>query len=251
MWPLIRAFRLNGDVYSSFASTIYNRPINKMDNPKERQVGKTCILGLGYGMGPDKFRARIKLDAGVEIDENEAKRIVYLYRETYSGIKALWDNASALLPQMAQGYEGIPPFAPFLKIKKNRIVLPSGLSIQYPNLRYAIVRTDHGDRKEWFYDVYKKKNSEPVKLYGGKLIENISQALAGEITKIAIESAQNKSLSVVGQVHDEIITVSDEDSASRDAILLRQSMELPLSWWTELNLVAEVGVGDNWYEAKA
>jgi len=243
---LIRAFLNSEDVYSSFATTVYNRPITK-SNKIERTVGKTCILGLGYGMGWVKFQMKIKMDTGINLPENEARRIVSLYRDTYS-IPTLWDNASRLLPLMANGDRGILPFAPFMSFSGNTLVLPSGLKIQYPNLRQ--VDGDKG-HKEWVYDVYKKKDSEPVKLYGGKLIENICQALAGEITKIAIERSIEKGLQVVGQVHDEIIVVSDTTKKEVDRQALYEAMAAPIPWWPDLKLAAEIGTGDNWSNAKA
>jgi DNA polymerase I-like protein with 3'-5' exonuclease and polymerase domains len=49
------------DIYSKFASDVYERPIDKSIDKVERFVGKTCILGLGYGMGKDKFKSTLKL----------------------------------------------------------------------------------------------------------------------------------------------------------------------------------------------
>lgn len=252
---LVAAFLGNKDVYSEFASTVYGHPVNKKDNSLERKVGKTCILGLGYGMGTDKFQFRIKQDAGIELpwrthqdgsrNNHEARRIVQLYRNTYASIPLLWNNAAALIPQMIEGYTNFVPFAPFLRTEKNALVLPSGLRIQYPNLRWQ------PETEEWIYDVYKRKyDAEGAKLYGGKLIENICQALAGEICKIAIERAEEAGLRVVGQVHDEILVVSSANEAHNASDVLQTCMEKPISWWSDLRLGAEVHSGPNWQEAK-
>lgn len=243
---LIRQFVGGEDVYSSCASTVYGHAVDKLTYPKERQVGKTCILGLGYGMGVSKFQDRIKLDAGIELSDEEAKRIVYLYRETYESIPTLWHNASAILPLMASGGRGILPFAPFMQYEKEALILPSGLRIQYPNLRSEKI----GKYTEWFYDVYKRKYKEPVKLYGGKLIENICQALAGEITKIAIERILDAGITVVGQVHDEILCVSPVGAVDKTTSGVREIMERSIPWWPDLKLAAEVKYGNNWKEAK-
>ena len=192
------------------------------------------------------FRGKIWLDAGIELDHGEADRIVHLYRETYEAIPMLWRNAAALLPLMQTGGHGIVPFAPFMQYEKEALILPSGLKIQYPNLRHEKI----GKYTEWFYDVYKKKDSEPVKIYGGKLIENISQALAGEITKIAIERAISAGLTVVGQVHDEILCVTTEKEADITTGRVRKIMEQTIPWWPELKLSAEVRNGNNWKESK-
>jgi DNA polymerase bacteriophage-type len=242
---IVSGFLQEDDIYSQFASTVYGRPINKKDNPRERQVGKTCILGLGYNMGAKKFKLRIKQDAGITIDDKEAYRIVNLYRSTYGNIPLLWRNAGNLLPQMVEGNTSFIPFAPFLRLERNAIKLPSGLRIQYPNLRYK------SDVDEWVYDVYKRKyDAEGVKLYGGKIIENICQALAGEICKIAINRAEERGLRVVGQVHDEILVVSPQERAERDINTLMECMQTPISWWPTLRLSAEVHSGKSWAEAK-
>ncbi len=252
---LNEAFLSNKDVYSEFASTIYGHSVNKRDNPLERKVGKTCILGLGYGMGTEKFQFRIKQDAGIELPWrmtreghpyfHEAQRIVQLYRTTYASIPVLWKNAESLIAQMIEGYVNFVPFAPFIKTEKNAIVLPSGLRIQYPNLRWQ------PETEEWVYDVYVRKyDVSSAKLYGGKIIENICQALAGEICKIAIERAEAMGLNCVGQVHDEIIVVGKQDAIKKDGQNLQEAMEAPISWWPELRLGAEVHTGPNWQEAK-
>jgi DNA polymerase len=252
---LISAFLENQDVYSNFAETVYGHHVDKHNQPLERKVGKTCILGLGYGMGTDKFQFRIKQDAGIELpwrmnqdgskNLHEARRIVQLYRTTYASIPALWKNAESLIAQMIEGYVNFVPFAPFIKTEKNAIVLPSGLRIQYPNLRWQ------PETEEWVYDVYVRKyDVSSAKLYGGKIIENICQALAGEICKIAIERAEAMGLNCVGQVHDEIIVVGKQDAIKKDGQNLQEAMEAPISWWPELRLGAEVHTGPNWQEAK-
>ena len=76
---LIEAFRTGRDVYSEFATEIYGYPVNKKDHPLERFVGKTCILGLGYGMGWKKFQHKMATE-GVIFTDQEARRIVALYR---------------------------------------------------------------------------------------------------------------------------------------------------------------------------
>jgi len=244
--PLLMAdFIANADVYSAFASTVYGHPVNKKDNPLERKVGKTCILGLGYGMGAVKFQAKIKQETGIVLEDRDAFRIVNLYRDTYKSIALLWQNAAALIPQMIDGYAQFVPFAPFLRIERSSLVLTSGLRIQYPNLRYQ------NETTEYYYDVYRRKyDAEPMKLYGGKFIENICQALAGEICKIAIEKAEDRGLRCVGQVHDEIIVVAPIGVAETQRTILQECMEAPISWWPQLRLGAEVHIGPNWADAK-
>lgn len=236
---LIKAIRDGVDVYSEFASKIYRRTITEYDK-KERQFGKAAILGLGYGMGAVKFAKTVKLQ-GMEVSEEMAKQTVYLYRDHYTYVPNFWKMCEVVIQMMANGQNGFfPGFSP-IKIKKNALVLPSGLEIKFPNLR------KEGD--EWIYDKFKSQvtKTDKVKLYGGKLTENICQALAGEICKEAISRLIRVGCSPSGQVHDELLLVASESNTRQK---LEKAMTDRLSWWPELVLDAEIGWGQNWLEAK-
>lgn len=236
------------DIYSDFASLKYGRKITKADKI-ERQFGKCSILGLGYNMGAKKFKLTVKNQTGMDISEDEARKTVDLYRTTYFNVPKLWEQAHALLPLISTGMIGCIWFAPFIKVKQNMLVLPSGLTIKYPNLRQV--------GKDWVYDVYHKTyEAETTNLYGGKIIENICQALAGELCREAIQRAEECDLTVVGQVHDEILCVAPDDdnelfrTAPECAELLKACMERAPKWLPTLRLKSEVGYGKNWNEAK-
>lgn len=238
---LISSLRAGVRVYSEFASMLYGRPINKDDNPAEDAFGKEAILGLGYNMGAKKFKDRIKTVLKKEIPQDEAWSIVKLYRETYFNVPKLWDACGGLIPLIASGNISCLYFAPFLKVRKNAIILPSGLPIQYPNLRQV--------GGEWVYDKYTKKyESEPVKLYGGKVVENICQGLAGDLLKLAIEAAESNGLPCVGSVHDEALGLHTD--AKKGMTILKAAMEKSPTWWPDLKLKAEVHSGKNWNQAK-
>ena len=103
---LVEAFKTGFDIYSEFASKIYMCPVNKKSEPLKRFVGKTCILGLGYGMGVDKFRLKMAQE-GIIMDRDEAARIVYLYRETYPKIPALWKILETLATRIMTDPSGL------------------------------------------------------------------------------------------------------------------------------------------------
>ena len=228
------------DLYCDFASLKYGRKITKADKI-ERQFGKGAILGLGYNMGAKKFKATIKAQTGMDISEEEAWKTVDLYRSTYFNVPKLWEQAHNLLPLISGAKISCLWFAPFIKVQRNTLVLPSGLHIQYPNLRQI------GD--EWVYDIYKKAyEAETTKLYGGKVIENICQALAGELCKEAIERAEIAGLHPVGQVHDEILCIDMNPDFAVGK--LKACMEQPPKWMPTLRLKSEVSHGKNWNEAK-
>ena len=200
-------------------------------------------------MEAKKFKATIKAQTGTDISQEEAWKTVDLYRTTYFNVPKLWEQAHALLPLIASGKIGCIWFAPFIKVRKGMLVLPSGLTVQYPNLRQV------GD--DWVYDIYKKVyEAETTKIYGGKIVENLCQALAGELCKEAIERAVSVDLTTVAQIHDEIICVEKKNdmelfrTADEAALLLKACMEKAPRWLPTLKLKAEVGVGSNWGNAK-
>lgn len=229
------------DVYAAFASEFYGKKVAPKEPTPERFFGKCAILGLGYGMGGEKFQKTVKQQLKQDITEGAAYGAVKFYRSTYFNVPKLWEACSSLIPLVAEGRIGSLYFTPFIKVRRNALVLPSGLAIQYPNLRRV------GD--EWVYDVYRKKyESEPTKLYGGKMVENICQGLAGELCKEAIERAEAAGLECVGAVHDEILALSPEGDIA--AATLKAAMEKSPKWWPEIRLKAEVGYGRNWNNAK-
>lgn len=232
---------IEGDAYSAFASNYYGRKITKADKA-ERRFGKEAILGLGYGMGYRKFKDRVKLKTGQDISKEEAERGVNLYREMYSKVPALWEFLDGLIPYIASGKQAICPLP--IRLGYQYIELPSGLKLRYPNLRQI---DGQRGRKEWIYDVYKKGNLEQAKLYGGKVLENISQALAGELCK---EAAMKFGDRLTGLVHDEIHVLAKKGLQLETKMALQRAMTVSPKWFPELKLKCEVGVGPNWGEAK-
>jgi DNA polymerase len=238
------------DIYSDFASLKYGRKITKADKV-ERQFGKCSILGLGYNMGAKKFKLTVKNQTGMDISEDESWKTVDLYRSTYFNVPKLWEQTHALLPLISTGSVGCIWFAPFLKVVKGAIILPSGLPIRYPNLRFGwyLDKKANKKREGWHYDAFfKTHEAEPVGIYGGMVIENICQALAGELCKEAIQRAATAGLHPVGAVHDEILCIDkDPDYATEK---LKSCMEHAPNWMPTLKLKAEVSWGEDWNSAK-
>jgi DNA polymerase III epsilon subunit-like protein len=230
------------DLYCGYASDYYGRTITKNDM-LERAFGKEAMLGLGYQMGATKFAARVKIKIGTVLDEVAGRNAIDLYRTKYWHVPALWQLLQDKIPLLARKESWVLPNLVAIKGRNGEVVLPSGLTLKYPNLRKVITGPN---RSEWIYDG--KENV--TNLYGGKLLENISQALAGEICKIGIERAEKAGLTVVGQVHDEIVCIAKDEDATMARLTLQKAMEAPIPWWPYLRLKAEVGVGQDWREAK-
>jgi DNA polymerase len=235
---LVDAFEKGEDVYKIMASSIYNKDITQITKD-ERFVGKTTILGSGYGMGGKKFQAQLK-NFNVDIAEEEASRIVSVYRETYEWIPVLWQKAhkslDAILNDQAMdlGRGGV------LKVEgKKGIRLPNGLYIKYPNLRQ--VENEQG-KLEYVYDTKKGKATIPNRIYGGKVVENVCQALARIIIGYQMLIIAKK-YKVVMTVHDAIAVVVPEAEKETAQEFVEMCMRLRPDWALELPLNCESGVG--------
>ena len=260
---LLSAFREGRDVYSEFASEVYGRPITKRDK-LERFVGKTSVLGLGYQTGGPKLRHTLFIGNGgvsVPVDLDEALRIVRRYRCAYPEIPALWARGEYLLARMMVdgGDPGVLRFvqtrdiacvAPFPVIEHTHdaLWLPNGMPIAYPRLRREDRLLPNGNRNTgYMYDgPYKPKH-----IYGGKLVENVTQALARIVVMdIAIRVQHETGFHPFLSTHDSLDYVVPEDEAAWwDGYLAAEFARVP-TWAMGLPLASEGGWGPNLADAE-
>ncbi len=247
---LVEDFRKNVDIYSKFASEVYGYSVQKETHPTERFVGKTCILGLGYGMGAEKFKGTLKIGVGgisVDLPLSEAQRVVKLYRDSYPYIAKLWKQGQEALESMIAGHEYELGEAIKLKCKDSKIWLPNGMFINYPNLRKS--------GNEFLYD----SRYGPNKIYGGKVIENVVQALArivvfDQMAKIDQEfrklDTPAKRHKVCLTVHDEIVAVVPKDYVEEAVHFMGKVMMQTPSWCSDLPVSFEADSGDSYGDCK-
>jgi hypothetical protein len=152
------------DLYCDFASQIFGKVVTK-DDEKERFIGKTGELGLGYGCGPSTFGNMLRVQGGMKVEEQELQRVVNLYRETHKQVQNRWRNMdSEILPAIAKGEVGRPVdvYGWFLTNDRQGFSLPGELGVQY----HSLSKNDDG---EWKYQLGKLW---PY-IYGGKGWENV------------------------------------------------------------------------------
>lgn len=233
---LTEAFRDGKDVYKLMASAIYGKPVEEISK-EERFVGKTTILGSGYGMGAVKFQAQLKT-FGTEINEGEAKHIVDVYRSTYPMIPKLWERGGEAIEAMANN-QSVPFGNGCVAVSgKQGILMPNGLYQRYPNLRLML---DDNGKHQYMYDAKRGLN----KIYGGKLVENICQGLArciiGEqMIRIA------KRYRVVLTVHDAVACVVKEEEVDEALAYVEECMRWVPDWAEGLPLNCEAGYGKSY-----
>jgi DNA polymerase len=257
---LLDAFANGRDVYSEFASTFYRMNVTKADKIR-RFVGKTSILGLGYGMGGPRFRHTLFIGNGgvsVAIDFQEANRLVYHYRREYPEIPKLWENAGWMLEWMIKQLQPIDPavvvrsliraeshgFSSVIRPSAEGLWLPNGLCIAYPNLRHhQSLQADGSTRREVVYD---NPYGIPKKLFGGKVVENVSQALARIIiTDIVVRVKERTKWLPFMTTHDSLDYCVPESEAQLFDDLLDQEFRVRPAWARDLPLASEGGFGRN------
>lgn len=249
---LVEAFRQKRDVYSEFASEVYDRTITKADKV-ERFVGKTCILGLGYGMGAEKLRRTLEIGQGgisVKIYIHEAQRIVQVYRKKNWKITQLWQKCGNMLGAMVRGHSG--ELTPWLPYEPDGIRLPSGFKLGYPLLRmegsgFAYVADQRSFRNAMTNKVVPDAESkvEWTKIYGGKVAENLIQALAAIVIREQMVRIGQR-YPLVCQVHDEIVVVVPEAQAEEAQRFVEAEMSTAPKWAPGLPVACESGYAFNY-----
>jgi DNA polymerase I-like protein with 3'-5' exonuclease and polymerase domains len=235
---LVDAFERGEDVYKIMASAIYGKAESEVTK-EERFVGKTTILGAGYGMGPIKFKNQLKV-FGVDLPQEECQRIIRVYRETYPRIPQLWRQAGDALVAIANEQTAILGREGVLAVEGSKgIRLPNNLFIKYPNLRRWI--NDQG-KEELVYDTKKGKAVIPNRIYGGKVIENVCQALARIVIGEQMLRVAKK-YKVAMTVHDAIGCIVPEHEAQTGREYVEMCMRLRPTWALDLPLNCESGVG--------
>ena len=235
-WDLVEAFEKGEDVYKIMASSIYGVDIEAVTDA-QRFVGKTTILGAGYGMGPTKFQAQLKT-FNVELSEDECKRIIHVYRETYPHIPKLWRDTGDALESLV--VDNLTSIGEGMKLAvAGGIVLPNLLRLRYPNLRFE--HKDNG-KLEMVYDTKKGRAVIPTRIYGGKAVENICQALA----RIVIANQMlmiARRYKVAMTVHDSVVVVAPEAEADEARSFVEQCMRIRPKWAAALPLNCESKMG--------
>jgi DNA polymerase I-like protein with 3'-5' exonuclease and polymerase domains len=232
---LVTAFANKEDVYKKMASKIYGVKEETVTKD-QRFVGKTTILGAGYGMGAPKFQLQLK-SFGTDIELREAQRVIKIYREANGMISKLWKDANNSIKYMYQGSvlqfgrQGV------LEVVDGGVRLPSGLVMRYDDLR--------GEQNEKGVEYTYKTRRGRTRIYGGKVIENVCQGIArciiGEqMLKIA------KRYRVVLTVHDSIACCVPYYEADDCKAYVEECMRWTPDWAKGLPVDCEAGIGVNY-----
>jgi DNA polymerase len=239
---VVKQFADGEDVYSVFASKIYDRPISKA-NPIERFVGKTCILGLGYGTGKLKLQHTLKTTPpGAVVTEDEAQSYVDTYRKANDKVIQLWKGGDAVLKDLANWGDTKPYYYgkhQCLKVTKEGIQLPNGLYIRYPSLKWDTTESKSGH-------TYISRKGK-VSIWGGALVENVVQALARVVVGEQMLKI-NQRYRVALTVHDAAVCVVPEEELDSAMAYIVECMSVPPDWARGLPVACEASHANSYGE---
>lgn len=236
---VLDVFRSGRDIYCETASRMFRVPVEKHgQNAELRQKGKIATLALGYGGGVSALEAMGGSRLG--LTEKEEKEIVKLWRDSNPRIVKMW----AIIEKAA-----ITAIKTGEKVTVHRgivigrrwgmltITLPSGRTICYPRAEVGVEYNDgwRGDHEIIEYEGLNQTTKKwgKVRTYGGKLTENIVQAVARDILGIVILRAKKAGLDIVFHIHDEIVVEATPDQSLADVEAL---FSKPIAWCRDLPL---------------
>ena len=235
---LVDAFDKGEDVYKIMASSIYGVPIDEVTD-SQRFVGKTTILGCGYGMGGVKFQAQLKT-FGVELDSRTCIGIVHKYREQFDRIPLLWEQGDKALEALMSTRTASLGKHEALLVDMFGIRLPNGMYLRYDHLRKEPDKKS--GRDQFVYDVKKGRATLPTYMYGGKLIENVCQALARIIIGEQMLMIARR-YRVVMTVHDAVGVIAPIEEADKARAFVEACMRMRPKWAPTLPLNCESKIG--------
>jgi DNA polymerase I-like protein with 3'-5' exonuclease and polymerase domains len=238
---VVAAFAAKQDVYRKMGASIYNKPEAEITKD-ERFIAKATVLGCGYGMGAAKFGDTLR-SQGVELDGEEVNRIVQVYRASNGRIVALWKQANDMLEAMCQDYPAAlgKPGVVEVDHQNAAVRLPSGLYLRYDDLQWT-----QGERG---YEYSYATRNGRTKIYGGKVVENLTQALARCIVGEQMLRVARK-YRVVLTVHDSIVCCVKDEEVNEAAQYISECMQWTPKWASGLPVDCEVDVGKSYGEVE-
>ncbi len=223
-------FSTHGKIYEASASAMFGVPIDriKKGNPEYslRQKGKIAELALGYqghvgalkAMGADKMG----------LDDNELFDIVARWRGSNKKITELWyrcENAvlTAMHTGIAQNVNGCT-----FRVTENFMIitLPSGRELFYVQ---PTLKLNERNKEQLFYRGVEQDSKKwgEIGTYGGKIVENIVQAIARDCLAHSMRKAAKKGFNIVMHIHDEMVADCPKERQLKE---LTDIMAEPIPW---------------------
>jgi len=247
---LLDAFASNRDPYAQMATAIFGYEVSKHYHPVQRFIGKTAVLGCGYGCGHQRFFGMVVASArnlGMDMDAlreiwdiNAADKAVKTYRAMNRQIANAWTALDMVLrTTWTMGIPTVSRFGP-VEIGKGYVEGPGYLFMRYENPRF-----DTGSNT-FLYDYAGKTHV----MYGAKFLENIVQFLARTNVMHDALRIADRGFPFVLQAHDELAWVVPDDQVRLCMAVALREMRRPPSWAANIPLAAEASYGQSYGDAK-
>lgn len=246
-----KVFAEGGDIYCASASSMFGVPVVKHGvNGHLRQKGKVAELALGYQGGVNALKAMGALDMG--LTEEELPNIVELWRQASPKIKELWYTVEkAAVYTVTTGNpmtidHGIIfrlEVDPFYGYRYMTIELPSGRKLFYPDPH---IKLNNFDREAVHFKTQLNNAWVTESTYGGKLVENITQAVARDCLALTLMRLSENGLPAIMHIHDEAVIEVPKDEADEYLDIVEKTFALPIPWAEGLVLTA-AGFTNNYY----
>jgi DNA polymerase len=240
----LELFRAKKDLYIDMAASIFNIGASVVSK-EQRRLGKVAILGLGYGMGVNKFHATC-MSQGIDISESLAKKIVRAYRNKYSSVVRLWRGLEAcakeaMASRSAATFSNVGFFYP--EGRTLYCTLPSGRTLSYVDP--VVDREDGSTEDRLSYGGVSSSSFAWVRksTWGGKLVENVVQAIARDIMCDAMLRLHEAGHRIVLTVHDELVLECEKDT---NVSILLDAMHKTPAWAEGLPIGAEAWEGSRY-----
>lgn len=246
-----KVFAEGGDIYCASASSMFGVPVVKHGvNGHLRQKGKVAELSLGYCGGVNALKAMGALDMG--LTEEELPNIVALWRQASPKIKELWYTVEkAAVYTVTTGNpmtieHGITfrlEVDPFYGYRYMTIELPSGRKLFYPDPH---IKLNNFDKEAVHFKTQLNNAWVTESTYGGKLVENITQAVARDCLALTLMRLSGNGLPAIMHIHDEAVIEVPKDEADEYLDIVEKTFALPIPWAGGLVLTA-AGFTNDYY----
>jgi DNA polymerase len=241
----VNQIRQGVDLYKQSAAEITGIPYDEVYKDL-RFIFKVVNLSGIYGVGAAKMHSILK-QGGVKRELAEVKDIVYAYRNSNRELVAAWGKAGDMLSAVYNNQEYSMGPNGIITATKGGMKKPNGMVLELPNLRR--IKGSDGTGESWAYDKLFGRSLIPEYIHAAKTFQRCIQSLARDIIGDQLVNIA-KRYSVVLTVHDEIVCLAKEDDAENCAAYMTQCMTTAPDWCADLPLACEVGVGDNYMDAK-
>jgi DNA polymerase len=241
---VLEAYEQDKPVYKMTAASVYSIPLARVTSD-QRQIGKVCELALGYQGWLGAFHSMAK-NYGVEIEDDEAKKIILAWRENRPRTVKYWERVELAAIKAIRERKPVKYGVVTFGVRGNFLhcKLPSGRLLSYSSPELKVTKTKYGVEKLGIRfmgvnSVTRKWGRDST--YGGKLTENIVQAMARDILAHALKKVDAAGYDVDFHVHDEIVAESSEKAPSLKDFI-KVMLELP-SWAEGLPMAADGWIG--------